>query len=122
MKDLFVREAVSMAQRKAQGESDPNEKMTVGGGALRFIVSLVWFLITGVILIVSLYAMAAGFIGTAFDFEPTLCYLAIAACLVIGAVTFIVPYLRKKGSLTRWCGIVAIGEAVWWMYLLATGF
>lgn len=115
--------AIGKAEDKLQGK-EKKEKTTVGGFFLRFIVSLVWFFITLAATIVAYLAMVGGsFLDILGDENgKPICFLAIGVCLLIFIITFLVPYLRKKGTLTRWCGIVALGDAAWWIYLLVTGF
>lgn len=121
LKDFLVGSAINAAEDKLHGEAE-EEKMTVGGGVLRFFVSLLWVLITLAVSALALYAMAAGAGATIFGFEDgkILCFVAIGLCLLITVLTFIIPYLRKKGSLTRWCGVVALGDAIWWIYIYFT--
>lgn len=122
MLDRIVGGAINYGENKLQGEA-VEEKTTFKGGLLRFFVTLVWVIIT---LAVSLGAFLAMF-GQAFNMlfetgDNSWGVLAVAACLIIAIVTFCVPYLRKKGTTTRWCGIVCLGDAIWWMYIMFTGF
>lgn len=111
------------AQDKMKGE-EQKDRTTVGGFFLRFIVSLVWLLITIAATFVAYFAMLGGsFLDILGDEDGNpICFLAIGICLIVFIITFLVPYLRKKGTLTRWCGIVALGDAAWWIYLLTTNF
>lgn len=121
--DNIVSFAIGKAEDKLQGE-EKQEKTTVGGFLLRFIVSLVWLIITLVASVIAFLAMVGGsfldILGNE-DGKP-ICILAIGLCLLVFFITFLIPYLRKKGTLTRWCGIVALGDAAWWIYLLISGF
>ncbi len=120
--DDLVGSALNAAEDRLQGE-EKEEKTTFGGGVLRFVVSTIWFIITLAASIIALYAMAAGdfadFLGDKRG--KLLCFLAIGLCFLVFLITFIIPYLRKKGSLTRWCGIVALGDALWWIYIMIAG-
>lgn len=72
---------------------------------VRFFVSLIWFV---VIIGVDIFAfvMAQPIIGAGAEF-------------VIALITFFIPYLRKKGTLTRWWGWLALLSAIG---LAATAF
>ena len=72
---------------------------------IRFIVSFVWLvLVLGVV--VFAFIVAQPLIG------------AIAE-LIIAIITFMIPYLRRKGTLTRWWGWLALLSAI---SLTATSF
>ena len=113
--------AIGKAEDKLQGE-DKKEKTTVGGFLLRFIVSIIWFIVAAVATIGGALAMTGGEMASFLGDEsgPALYVIGIGLCLAIFIITFLVPYLRKKGSFTRWCGIVCLGDALWWIYLLIT--
>lgn len=121
MIDNLVSSAIEIGKDKLQGDENES-KTSFGKGLLRFIVTAVWLLIT---LLVSIGAfllmMGQGFSDMFGGEDTTLGVLAVSVSLVITLITFIVPYLRKKGSLTRWCGIICLGDAIWWIYLMATG-
>lgn len=121
--DDVVGTVINKAGEKLEG-TEKEEKTTFGAAVLRFFVSLIWVIITLVVSILALYAMAAGATGEMFGIEnaEVLCYVAIALCVIFFLVTFLVPYLRKKGTMTRWCGIVLLLDACWWIYLMITGF
>ncbi len=72
---------------------------------VRFFVSLLWLII---VIGVDIFAfvMAQPIIGAGAE-------------LIIALITFIIPYLRKKGSLTRWWGWLAFLSAI---SLAATAF
>jgi len=72
---------------------------------VRFFVSLVWLI---VVLAVDVFAFVLA--------QPI---IGAGAELVIALITFIVPYLRKKGTLTRWWGWLALFSAI---TLAATAF
>lgn len=119
--DDLVDTAIGATEEHLQGK-EKEKKTTFGGMVLRFIVSTIWFIITLAVSIGAGYAMAVGltadFLGDARG--KTVCAIAIGLCFMIFLLTFIIPYLRKKGTLTRWCGIVALGDALWWVYILTT--
>ena len=72
---------------------------------VRFFVSLIWLI---VILGVDIFAfvLAQPIIGAGAEF-------------LIAIITFLIPYLRKKGTLTRWWGWLALFSA---LSLAATAF
>lgn len=111
--------AIGKTEEKLQGK-EKKEKTTVGGFILRFIVSIIWFVIAFVATVAGVLAMTGGEFASFMGNEngSSLCILGIGICLVVFIITFLVPYLRKKGSFTRWCGIVCLGDALWWIYLL----
>ncbi len=117
--DDMVGSAIGAAEDKLEGEAK-EEKTTVGGVILRFFVSIIWVLFVTVITFVGAAAMVGGDIATIFNSEkaPVLYALGIGLCLVFALITFLIPYLRKKRSITRRCGIIAIGDALWWAYLM----
>lgn len=121
MLDEIVSGAISAGQDKMHGE-EVQEKTSFGGGVLRFFISFIWFIITLAVSLAALFAMVGQGMSDMLGGESnTLGILAIGASLLIALITFCIPYLRKKGSFTRWCGIVCLGDAAWWIYLLATG-
>lgn len=65
---------------------------------VRFFVSLIWLV---VILGVDIFAfvMAQPIVGAGAE-------------LIIALITFLIPYLRKKGTLTRWWGWLALLSAI----------
>lgn len=120
IKDELVGTVIGAAENKLQGK-EKEEKTTFGGVVLRFLISTIWVIITLVASVVAFYGMVAGQFVTVFlgnEQGYMLCMLAIGLCSIIFLLTFLIPYLRKKGSLTRWCGIVALGDALWWIYIL----
>ena len=122
MIEEIVSKAIDVGQDKLQGEAK-EEKTTFGGGVLRFVVSIIWFVVALAVSLAALIAMVGQGMSDIFGGESkTLGTVAICASLLVGIITFCVPYLRKKGSATRWFGIVCLGDAAWWLYLMATGF
>lgn len=71
---------------------------------VRFIVSLVWL------------AISIGVDIFAIMHESYL--VGAIAEFIFAAITFSVPYLRKKGSYTRWWGWLAIAQGIWLIYLM----
>lgn len=65
---------------------------------VRFFVSLIWLV---VVLGVDIFAfvMAQPIVGAGAE-------------LIIALITFLIPYLRKKGTLTRWWGWLALLSAI----------
>lgn len=117
--DELVGAAIGVAEDKLDVEKESG-KTTFGGAVLRFFVSLVWVIVSCGFALLGAAAMVIGDIGRVFgssDFG-SFYVLGIGLCIVIALVTFIVPYLRKKGTVTRRCGILAIGDALWWIYLM----
>ena len=117
--DDLVSTAIGATENRLQGQ-EKEEKTSFAGGCLRFFVSTIWFIIT---FLASMVAFLGMWLGSVADFlgdgrGKVVCVLAIGLCFVIFLLTFIIPYLRKKGSLTRWCGIVALGDALWWIYIM----
>ena len=100
-------------------KADEKKKTSVGGFFLRFIVSIIWFIVAAVASIGGAVAMVSGDVASVFGNgdATTLYIIGIGACLAVFLITFLVPYLRK-GSFTRWMGIVCLGDALWWIYLL----
>lgn len=119
--DFIVGSAIGAAESKLQGE-EPKKKTSIGGAILRFFISTIWVLITLIVSIGAAVAMVAGQTAGFMGSEKGLgiCIAAIAVCLIFALITFLIPYLRKKGTMTRWCGIVLLGDAIWWIYLIAT--
>ena len=65
---------------------------------LRFIISLIWLVVV---------------VGV--DILAFVCYPPIVGAgieLAIALITFLVPYLRKKDTMTRWWGWLALYSAI----------
>lgn len=121
MLDEVIRGAIEVGQDKMQGEA-VEEKQTFKGGVKRFLVTIIWFVITAVVTIGAMFAMVGqGMSDLIGEGGKGLGITAVIASLSVALITFCVPYLRKKGTMTRWFGIVCLGDAIWWIYLLATG-
>ena len=72
---------------------------------IRFIVSFVWLVL---VLGVDVFAFIVA--------QPL---IGAIAELIIAIITFMIPYLRRKGTLTRWWGWLALLSAI---SLTATSF
>lgn len=103
-------------------DTNDNVETSFGSAALRFVISIFWVLITTLCFFVGAFAMVMGNASSFFGGSHTgLLYgTGIGMCLIVAVTTGLVPYLRKKGTLTRRCGIVALGEAIWFLYLAIT--
>ena len=113
--------AIGKAEDKLRGEGK-KEKTTFGGAILRFFVSIIWFAIAAIATLGGAAAMVGGDFKSFFGGDGSALYvLGIGVCLVVFIITMLIPFLRKKGSFTRWCGIVCLGDALWWIYLLISG-
>ncbi|MBQ8051784.1 MAG: hypothetical protein IJ197_09475 [Bacteroidaceae bacterium] len=89
-------------------------------GVKRFIVSFIWFLIAFIFSFLGLLAVCVGDMKEVLRDEDgiPIYLLGIGLPLLVAIITFLVPYLRKKGSLTLWCGLTCLFDALWWIYLL----
>ena len=121
MLDEIVGIGISATEEKLHGEKK-EEKQTFGGALLRFIVSIVWFVVAVGASLLGAMAMVGDFFSNLMGEGRGLAVLALLLSGGVALITFIVPYLRKKGSMTRWFGIVCLGDFIWWCYLLMTGW
>ena len=73
---------------------------------IRFIVTIVWLVLS---VGVDVYALLkeSYLIGAGTEFAFFL-------------ITFMVPYLRKKGTYTRWFGWLALMQGAWLIYLMVS--
>ena len=98
VKDAAIDKAKDMALEKAEDIYMGNEDEVENGGCasniLRFFVSLIWLVVILAVDIMSFVAFNP-MIGAGLEF-----------CIFI--ITLCVPYLRKKGTLTRWWGWLAL--------------
>lgn len=122
--DSIVGAGISAAEDTLNGKGEEQkEKTTFFGVVLRFIISLIWFFVA---LAATLLAFAVTFVGEVRDQfigdqESKIIFaLGIGILLLFFLITMIIPYLRKKGSMTRFLGITALGDAIWWIYLYFT--
>lgn len=113
--DDIVGTAISATENRVMGK-DKEEKTTVGGFILRFVVSLIWFVVAAAIFVIGLFAMASSEFLPG-NKRPAFAAFAIGTSLLLCIITFLVPYLRKKGTMTRRLGVLALGDALWWVYL-----
>ena len=71
---------------------------------VRFFVTLIWFIIS---IGIDIFAvLSKGYI------------IGAAAEFVFFIITMCVPYLRRKGTTTRWLGYFALAQAVWLIALM----
>lgn len=87
------------AENKVEREELKKESKVV-----RFFVTLIWLAIS---IGVDLYAI----------FSEGYLIGAIAEFVFFG-ITFLVPYLRKKDSFTRWIGWLALLQGAWLIYMM----
>jgi len=98
VKDAAIDKAKDMALDKAEdlymGEEDETENSGCASNILRFFISLIWLVVILAVDIMS-FVVFNPIIGAGLE----LCIFIITLC---------VPYLRKKGTLTRWWGWLAL--------------
>ena len=119
--DEIVSSAIGAAENKLEGKAK-EEKRSFAGGCLKFIISTIWVVFTLAASIVALLAMCVGSVADFLGAESgkAICIAAIAISVLIFLITFMVPFLRRKGSTTRRLGVLALGDALWWIYLMFT--
>lgn len=93
---------------------------TIGKGALKFLVGLIMFLILLAINLLVLGIAVFEFIESDMD-TPIALTIGIVLSLVYAIVVYAIPYLRSMKNTCRWWAWLAIGDAIWWGYLLITG-
>lgn len=87
-------------------------------GFTKFLVGLLMFII---LVAISLFVMGVAifeFLDSNID-TPVALTLGIILSVIYAIIVYIIPYLRKIGSV-RWFALCALGDAAWWIYLLAT--
>jgi uncharacterized membrane protein len=88
-------------------------------GVVKFFVGLLMFLIliaiTFFVCGVAVFEFMSSDINTPFAL-----IIGVILSLIYAAVVFVIPYLRKMGTM-RWFAICALGDAIWWIYLLIAG-
>lgn len=83
-------------------ETPEVKKVKKENALIRFIVTLIWLVIS---------------VGV--DFYAVFSNGYVMGAIVEGAfalITFLVPYLRRKGTYTRWFGFLALLSAAWFTY------
>jgi hypothetical protein len=126
IEDKIVSETIDKTEEKLDkcGKS-PKKKDNM---FVRFIVSLFWFFI---LFIINIVVLGLGTMGFLHDFSEALASgvfhdsrtLEICGIVLSGLfalITFLVPYLRRKGSFTKWLGIISIFDVIWYAYLIIT--
>lgn len=102
VKDAAIDKAKDMALDKAEdlymGKEDETENSGCASNILRFFISLIWLV---VILAVDIMSFIV--------FNPR---IGAVLELSIFLITLCIPYLRKKGTLTRWWGWLALLSAI----------
>ncbi len=121
--DSAVRTALDTTESQLNNtpENQEEEKHNAGYHVLRFVVSTIWVILTaaGFLLSVFCFLYTGGFYILLGIDEAMKLNVAVTSCLVlIGIITFIIPFLRKKGTVTRSCGIFALVESAWLLYCL----
>ncbi|MDE7413405.1 MAG: hypothetical protein K2N05_06415 [Muribaculaceae bacterium] len=119
MLDEIVSAGLNVAEDKLQGTPEQEEKKSAGSKLLRFFISLIWGVVCFLVSMVAVIGIITGKMP-GFAEKPIFLVLSIGLCILLSIITFSVPYLRKKGSFTRWCGIVLLGDAIWWIYVICT--
>lgn len=98
VKNAAIDKAKDLALDKAEdlymGEEDETENSGCASNILRFFISLIWLIVILAVDIMS-FIVFNPMIGAGLE----LCIFIITLC---------VPYLRKKGTLTRWWGWLAL--------------
>ena len=86
-------------------ESEANVKKE--NKLIRFFVSLIWLVLSIGVDIFAIFSKAL-LVGAIAEFAFFI-------------ITFCIPYLRKKGSYTRWFGWLALLQGCWLIYLMTQG-
>lgn len=100
----------------------PESKTSFGGALLRFVISVVWLVIGFGVFIAGAYAVSIGSLANDLGYEKgrLLAFAGILISVVLFILTFAIPYLRKKGTVTRAVGYGALLDALFWIYILIT--
>lgn len=124
MLDKIVSAGINATQKTLDKEPDKEVESGFGKKTVRFVVSLIWGIVTFVVSLAAFLSMMAHValdgLNEIFGIEVSEEFgiFAVVICLIMSAVTFIVPYLRKKGTYTRWCGIMLLCDGLWWLYIV----
>ena len=102
LQDLGFIAATSVVENKLEGERQRNAPKE--NWFIRFVVTIIWLVLSIGIDVFAVFSK--GYL------------IGAIAEIIFCIVTFCVPYLRKKGSYTRWFGILALGQAAWLIYLM----
>lgn len=112
IKDLLVAIGIDVAAYKATGkEEKKTEKQSFKSTAKRAGANIGLFIVAVVCFLLSVACFFMGFFGYGILF-PLGFLITIAYVVYI----FKTPYLREKGTYTRWLGFMGIGDIVWWLY------
>lgn len=110
--DLLISFGLDFAASKATGKRDEaKEEKTLKGSAKRAGVNVLLFIVAVVCFLLSVACFFMGFFKFGILFP--LGFLVTIAYVVF---IFKTPYLREKGTYTRWLGFMGIGDIIWWLY------
>lgn len=100
----------------------PESKTSFGGALLRFVISVIWLIIGLGVLVAGTYAVGIGSIADELGYQKgrLLVFAGILISVILFILTFAIPYLRKKGTVTRAVGYGALIDALFWIYILIT--
>jgi len=92
----------------------------IAKGTGKFFVALLMLII---LLAINLFVIGIAVVEfIEFDMDtPMALTVGIVLSLIYAAVIFIIPYLRHMKNTCRWWAWLAIGDAIWWGYLLISG-
>lgn len=109
--DLLVVFGLDIAAYKATGKREETKKKTLKSSAKRAGINVLLFIVAVVCFLLSVACFFLGFFGYGLLF-PIGFLVTIAYVVLI----FKTPYLREKGTYTRWLGFMGIGDIIWWLY------
>lgn len=89
----------------------------IGKGLGRFFVGLLMLIILLAINLLVIGIAIFEFISIDMD-TPIALIVGIVLSLIYAAVVYLIPYLRSMKNTCRWWAWCAIGDAIWWGYLL----
>jgi uncharacterized BrkB/YihY/UPF0761 family membrane protein len=92
----------------------------LGKGTGKFFVGLLMLLILIAINLLVIGIAVFEFFETDID-TPVALTVGIVLSLIYAIVVFVIPYLRSMKNTCRWWAWLAIGDAIWWGYLLISG-